>query len=116
MNEAAAHPTAAERFFFDNNGYLVLEGFLGPDHVHALLTALRRTIERRTGAGYQRAHPTAFPEQLAGPNYRVFHLLDEDPLFLDLMDHPPMLDYVHGLLNPLPHVHATDAIYEVEGK
>src|SRR4051794_35538694 len=103
LPEPEAHPTAAERFFFDNNGYLVLENFLSADHVHALLTALQRAIERRTGAGYQRAHPTAFPEQLDGPNSRVFPLLDEAPLFLDLMAPPPMLEYVHGLLNPMPH-------------
>lgn len=111
---AESHPTAAERFFFDNNGYLVLEEFLSREHVATLLAALERGIERRKGPDYQREHPTAFSEQLEGPNYRIFHLLDEDPLFLDLMDHPPMLEYVRGLLNPLPHVHATDAIYEVE--
>ena len=41
------HPTDAERFFFDNNGYLVLENFLAPDRVAALYAALERTIERR---------------------------------------------------------------------
>ena len=41
------HPTDAERFFFDNNGYLVLEDFLAPDRVADLYAALERTIERR---------------------------------------------------------------------
>ena len=30
-------PTATERYFFDNNGYLVLERFLEKDHVAQLL-------------------------------------------------------------------------------
>ena len=115
MPEAApARPTAGERFFFDNNGYLVLEGFLDGEHVAALLSALERAIARRRSASYARVHPTAFPEQLDGPNSRIFHLLDEDPLFLDLMDHPRMMEYVRGLLNPLPHIHATDAVQEVQ--
>ena len=33
---------------------------------------------------------------MGGPNYRILHLLDEDPLFLDLMDYPPILEYVRG--------------------
>src|SRR5687768_7842597 len=106
--------TAGERFFFDNNGYLLLEGFLAPGHVERLVEALERAVERRRSPGYSREHPTAFPEKLEGPNARIFHLLDEDPLFLELMDHAPMMEYVRGLLNPMPHLHATDAIYEVE--
>ena len=107
-------PTQSERFFFDNNGYLVLENFLAPGHVAALLRALERAIERRRSPEYGREHPTAFQDKLEGPNYRIFHLLDEDPLFLDLMDYPPMLEYVHGLFNPQPHFHGSDAMYEVE--
>jgi ectoine hydroxylase len=109
-----SRPSQSERFFFDNNGYLVVEDFLAREHVAALLGALERAIRRRQSPGYTREHPTAFPERLEGPNYRIFHLLDEDPLFLDLMDYPPILEYVRGLFNPMPHLHATDAIYEVE--
>lgn len=106
--------SARERFFFDNNGYLVLENVLAPDHVAALIGALERAIVRRRAPGYRREHPTAFPDALEGPNYRIFHLLDEDPLFLELIDYPPIMKYVRGLLNPRPHFHASDAIYEVE--
>jgi ectoine hydroxylase-related dioxygenase (phytanoyl-CoA dioxygenase family) len=114
VRPTASHPTAGERFFFDNNGYLVLEDFLAPEHVAALIGAVERTIERRKSPDYKREHPTAFPDNLAGPNFRIFHLLDEDPLFLDLMDYGPMMEYVRGLFNPMPHNHATDVIYEVE--
>lgn len=109
-----ALPTAAETFFFDNNGYLLLEEFLPPAMVTALLQAVERAIAHRRAPDYHREHPTSFPEQLAGPNYRLFHLLDEDPIFLEMLDYPPMLAYVRELLNPMPHLHACDVIYEVE--
>src|SRR5688500_20405387 len=105
-------PTAAERFFFDNNGYLVLDGFLAPGHVEKLLSALEKAIDRRRSEGYRREHPTAFPERLDGPNYRIFHLLDEDPLVLARMDYGPIMEYVRAHLHPMPHVHATDASRE----
>ncbi|MBI2192424.1 MAG: phytanoyl-CoA dioxygenase family protein [Planctomycetes bacterium] len=107
------HPTAAERFFFDNNGYLVLPSFLAPDHARVLLEALDRAIARRRDPSYRREHPTAFKDRLEGPNYRIFHLLDDDPLFLDLLDYAPMMAYVRGLFNDMPHIHGCDAIYEV---
>ena len=108
------HPTTAERFFFDNNGYLVLEDFLSPELTSGLREATERAIAHRRSPGYKREHPTAFPEALTGPNYRIFHLLDESPLFLEMLDYPPMMAYVRELLNPMPHFHACDAIYEVE--
>ena len=58
------HPTDAERFFFDNNGYLVLEDFLAPDRVSALYAALERTIERRRDSQFKRAHEPAFADRL----------------------------------------------------
>ena len=108
------HPTAAERFFFDNNGYLLLEDFLPPALLARLLAAVEQTIAHRRSPAYTRERPTAFKEQLEGRNARLFHLLDADPVFLDMLDYPPMMAYVHGLLNELPHLHSTDVIYEVE--
>ena len=108
------HPTDAERFFFDNNGYLVLENFLAPDRVAALYAALERTIERRRDSQFKRAHEPAFADRLDAANVRVMHLLAEDPLFLEMLDYEPMMAYVHGLFNEMPHLHSTDAFYEVE--
>ena len=107
-------PTRAERFFFDNNGYLILPNFLEPKHVNQLKDALDRAVRNRRQPGYRREHPTAYPDDLQGVNSRIFHLLDEDPRFLELMDYPPMMAYVRGLLSPRPHLHATDGIVEVE--
>jgi ectoine hydroxylase-related dioxygenase (phytanoyl-CoA dioxygenase family) len=108
------HPTDAERFFFDNNGFLILEDFLSADQVTALSAALERVIERRRAPDFTREHQPAFDDRLDSANVRVMHLLAEDPLFLQLLDYPPMLDYVHGLFNEMPHLHSTDAFYEVE--
>ena len=108
------HPTDAERFFFDNNGYLILEDFLAPDRVAALYAALERTIERRRDPQFRREHEPAFADRLDEPNVRVMHLLAEDPLFLEMLDYEPMMAYVHGLFNEMPHLHSTDAFYEVE--
>jgi ectoine hydroxylase len=114
MTKERQHPTAAERFFFDNNGYLVLENFLSPSHVEALSVALKKAVARRRSPRYQREHEPAFAERLQGANARIFHLLDDDPLFLDLLDYDPIMAYVHGLFNEMPHLHSTDAFLEVE--
>jgi len=111
-----ARPTQAEQFFFDNNGYLVIEDFLAPDHVEALKAVLERTIEKRRTQGCTRPHEPAFADRLDAANVRIFHLLDEDPLFLQLLDYPAVMPYVHGLFNDMPHLHSTDAFYEVEGE
>ena len=108
------HPTVAERFFFDTNGYLVLEDFLPADRTAALYGAVERVIARREAPGFAREHEPAFADRLDVPNKRVMHLLAEDPLFLEMLDYSPMLDYVHGLFNEMPHLHSTDAFYEVE--
>ena len=39
--------TDAEKFFFENNGYLVLENFLAFSHVETLRSALAESIEMR---------------------------------------------------------------------
>ncbi len=43
---------------------------------------------------------------------RLLYILDDDPLFLELVDWPPLMPYVKGLVNPDPHHHASDAIVE----
>ena len=107
-----ASPTPAERFFFDNNGYLVLEEFLDADHVNDLLQALHRVIQRRRNL-QEREFPHAGITTLTGEkSTRIFYILDDDPLFLQMLDWPAIWPYVTGLLNARPHHHASDAIIE----
>lgn len=105
-------PTPAERFFFDNNGYLVLEEFLDAAHVNALLQALHRVIQRRRKLQEQEFPHTGITTLMGEESTRIFYILDDDPLFLEMLDWPSIWPYVTGLLNALPHHHASDAIIE----
>lgn len=106
-----AHPTQSERFFFDNNGYLVLENFLEPDHIARLLDATEHAITRRRALKEKNVPHTGMTH-INGTSSRIFYILDDDPLFLDMLDHPAILPYVSGLLNKKPHHHASDVIVE----
>lgn len=104
-------PTLAERFFFDNNGYLVVEDFLAASHVAALTAALQGAARRRRGALAGQIPQTGMT-RVNGADTRIFYILDEDPLFLELLDWPALMPYVHGLLTDMPHHHASDGIME----
>lgn len=106
-----SYPTDAERFFFDNNGFLSLDGFLPEDLVLQLLEALHRSAAHRRDLAARQAPQTGMT-QIDGDNIRIFYILDDDPLFLDMVDYPPIWPYVTGLLNEHPHHHASDAIME----
>jgi ectoine hydroxylase-related dioxygenase (phytanoyl-CoA dioxygenase family) len=103
--------TQDERHAFDNTGYLVLEKFLPADHVARLVVALERAAERRREAVRTGAPQTGFTH-VHGRSTRFFYILDEDPLFLELLDWPALMPYVHGLLNPKPHHHGSDGIID----
>lgn len=121
MNPSPTAPAApaipeTERFFFETNGYLVLEHFLDRDHVTRLQGALDEVVARRRqwqSAGI--AH-TGMTRLMGEQSTRIFYILDDHPLFLQLLDWEPMLRYVRALLNPKPHHHASDAIVEVAGE
>lgn len=105
-------PTAAERFFFDTYGYLVIENFLNPEMVDRLTETLLRIIDRRRAKQQQGIAHTGMT-QIKGPaSTRIFYILDDDPLFLEMLDWPPLMPYVTTLLNAKPHHHASDAIVE----
>jgi ectoine hydroxylase len=108
---SATHPTTAERFFFENNGYLVLDRFLAEGHVARLLETLDRVVARRRDL-QERGVPHTGMTHVQGDNTRIFYILDDDPAFLELVDWPPLWPYVTGLLNERPHHHASDAIVE----
>lgn len=107
---AKAGTTADERFLFDTQGYLVLENFLKPDHVTRLLAAVDTTIARRRELTRGSTQQTGFTQTTGKNSTRVFYILDDDPLFVELLDWPDILPYVHGLLNTKPHHCASDVI------
>ena len=105
-------PSAEEKFLFDTNGYLVIENFLKPDHVARLLAALDRAVVRR------RVRREADPAEArltlvnGAKSTRILYILEDDPLFLELMDWPALLPYVREFIGPRAHYHASDAIVE----
>lgn len=112
VTAAKTTPSAAERFFFDNNGYVVLENFLAADHVERLQAALAGVIARRRALTKANQPQTGFTQIKGEKSTRIFYILDDDPLFLELLDWPAIMPYVKALLNPKPHHHASDAIVE----
>ncbi len=105
--------TPGEISFFNANGYLQIESFLAPDHIDQLLSALEKLVEQRRwfveqselDANKEGIDPSR--EELSGreqnksdgENVRVKYLLEQDPLFLDLLDYPPILPYIHEFLS-----------------
>jgi ectoine hydroxylase len=108
-----APPSADEFYFFETYGYLVLDSLLQHEHVAALRLATERAISDRR---HQRQSDEADDSRttIEGANTRIFHILEDDPLFLELVDFGPVLPYVRTLLCDTPHFHASDAIWDVE--
>ena len=79
----SAVPSADQRYSFETDGYLVLESFLSPDHVARLRAALQRTIAGRRELE-RRGPRFARPGEEHGGSARIFYLLADDPLFLEL--------------------------------
>lgn len=111
----STHPTPAERYAFDNTGYLVLPEFLPSAKVAELRACLTRVMAHRRDLLARGVEHTGFT-QVQGGNTRIFYLLDDDPVFLDMLDYAPLMAYVHDLLGPMAHFHASDAIWETEGR
>ena len=111
MTSITGPPTPAEIAQFQTSGYLVLPEFLALDHVAVLKNRLELAIKRRrtlAAAGMESRAKT----EVVGPNTRIFHVLEDDPAFLDVMDHKPVMAYVRAFLTRSPHFHASDAIWE----
>jgi ectoine hydroxylase-related dioxygenase (phytanoyl-CoA dioxygenase family) len=107
--------TPADRTAFDNSGYLVVENFFTPDHVARLVAATTRASARRREQVRTGEKQTGFTQVTGEGSTRIFYLLDDDPLFLELLDWPALMPYVHGLLNAKPHHCASDSIVEHGG-
>src|SRR5690606_4361086 len=93
--------------------------FLSGDHVARLLTALEGAIARRRQvqpAGHKAVWPPKVPADLTqihgAKSTRVLNILEDDPLFQELLDWPALVPYLHAFCNPEPHYHASDAIWE----
>ena len=79
--------TDNERAHFNEQGYLVLEDALAPDHVAALTFATDRIYRRTLDEGWDPAKALFYP-----------NFIPDDDLFLDLVDYDRVLPKVWGLL------------------
>lgn len=104
--------TDAQRFFFENNGYLIIEDFFTSTHVENLRSALAEVIELRRECEEKKLPQTGMTHIHGEKSTRIFYILGDHPLFLELLDWKPMLPYITGILNEMPHHHASDAIVE----
>jgi Phytanoyl-CoA dioxygenase (PhyH) len=85
--------TGAERRRLDEDGYLVLGGFLGPD--------LLKRLRDRVGELFAAEGEAAGSEFKQEPGYRrLASLVDKGAVFRDLIALPPLLDYVRHVLGP----------------
>ena len=101
----------SDKFFFDNNGYLVLEQFLDSELTRDLLQAVKQVASLRRKLCAEEVEHTGMTH-INGQNTRYFYILDDHPLFLTMLDYPPIMAYVESLLNSRPHHHASDAVLE----
>ena len=85
-------PTEDELLLFNTQGYLVVNDFLPPDLVSRLLICLENTIRDRKKGDFDGAFrkETLYPHgitKISGKNARIFHILNDNELFLDMLDY-----------------------------
>ena len=104
--------TEEQRIFFEDKGYLIIEEFLEQVHIAELRSALAESISIRRECETNGNPQTGMTHIHGEKSTRIFYILGDHPLFLELLDWEPMMPYVTGLLNQMPHHHASDAIVE----
>ena len=112
-------PTEDELLLFNTQGYLVINDFLPADLVSTLLICLENTIRERKKDDFDGdfRRETLYSHgitNISGKNARIFHILNDNELFLDMLDYPPLMPYLYSFLSETPHFHASDAIWELE--
>jgi hypothetical protein len=100
-----AIPSDRDRFLFDIQGFLLLEGVLSPDEVLAYRGLVRRLEQREyddAWMGSQRGAPEAKPQPTregSPPRLRLNGLLRLDDAFHALIDHPRVLPYLEAFMD-----------------
>lgn len=79
--------TPAERTFFNENGYLILEGVLSPDRVTALTALTDQTFKDKVAKGHDTKTALFYP-----------NFIPDNDLYADLVDEPRILPKVWGIL------------------
>lgn len=97
LTVATPHPGATAAAALRTQGWCILPDVLDADATQAALDRLWAAADENRRHGM----PTYMPElDPNARNVRVFHLLERDPLFRDLIRHPDAIALVTGLLGP----------------
>lgn len=97
--EVCASPEELQQL--DRDGYLVREGLFTGEALSALQDALDRLEARESGAFRDSGKPSwgRIPR----------HLMDKDPVFLDLLKFPPALSVARAMMGPLVRLRGLSA-------
>lgn len=94
--------TREQRAQFDRDGYLHLENALSQDEVDAYLEAIERCI-----AGDEKFDPTKFVSRE--------HIVERDPLFTALIDHPRHVGFAYDFFGELLKLHISQFFMRPKG-
>ena len=87
--------TGAQRAQLAAEGFCILPGVLDEARLHEVRRGLRQAVEKSARRGLRTRFPELDPNDR---NVRVFHLLELDPVFRELIVHPQALACVRVLL------------------
>ena len=115
---------AIETFEFDRQGFLVIRKLLGSAEVAALSAAVEELEEhalrhvplpprKRSGWGHvYHANPErgyhARGERAEGKTLMIEDFWNADPAFDLLLDHPPTMSYIHGIVKQRPTINNSE--------
>jgi ectoine hydroxylase-related dioxygenase (phytanoyl-CoA dioxygenase family) len=81
--------------YFDKHGFLILENAIEPDVVKTLISAIDRVAS---------AHPKFAQDRYFG----IKRIVESDPVFADLIDHPRHIGYMYDLYGELLKLHLSE--------
>lgn len=94
--------TPEQRTRFDRDGYLHLEGALGEDEIEAYLAAVERNI-------------TLDPKYAPDKSYVREHIVEIDPIFTALIDHPRHVGFAYDFFGELLKLHISQFFVRPRG-
>lgn len=103
MSTAVIAPPSERKTFYEQNGYLIVPGLLGPSEVEELREALGQVLAEAEGLETSNAKfALSAPGPVSGRRHvkRVFNPIARHDAFRKLVSHPGVLDVVEELIGP----------------
>lgn len=105
------HATPEELDDFVREGYLLRESLIQGDHLESLRDALDRLVE----AEWEKSRGNRKPTERSW-GFIPRHLMDKDPVFLDLLKFPPVLSVCRAMMGPLVRLRGLSARVSFPGE